>query len=191
MVSPTASPYPMKKSQPLLDHFDAFVAFVRYRTRDPELALDLVQDCLLKALKSDNTPDDEDGLVPWFYRILRHAIIDAHRRSVVRKKTLEGYALELPETASTEDEKAICQCVLKLLPAMPSADAELLRRIDLEGESASDFARAKNRRINTVNVRLWRARRRLRDELQRLCRTCATHGCLDCDCADQTSTPNQ
>jgi RNA polymerase sigma-70 factor (ECF subfamily) len=72
--------------------------------------------------------------------------------------------------------------VLKLLPALPEADAELLRRVDLEGESASELARAAGERVNTVNVRLLRARRRLREQVERTCRACATHGCLDCDC---------
>jgi DNA-directed RNA polymerase specialized sigma24 family protein len=62
------------------------------------------------------------------------------------------------------------------------ADATLLRRIDVEGESASDYARATDTRINTVNVRLLRARRRLREQLEKVCRTCAKHRCLDCEC---------
>jgi DNA-directed RNA polymerase specialized sigma24 family protein len=39
---------------PLLQHLDAFVGFARSRTGDPELAADLVQECLMKALKADN-----------------------------------------------------------------------------------------------------------------------------------------
>jgi len=72
---------------------------------------------------------------------------------------------------------------MKLLPALPEADAELLRRIDLGGESATDIANRTNQRVNTINVRLLRARRRLREQVERVCRTCATHGCLDCDCS--------
>lgn len=59
---------------------------------------------------------------------------------------------------------------------------ELLRRVDLGGESASELARAAGERVNTVNVRLLRARRRLREQVERTCHACATHGCLDCDC---------
>ncbi|HCN31333.1 MAG TPA: RNA polymerase subunit sigma-70, partial [Verrucomicrobiales bacterium] len=33
-----------------------------------------------------------------------------------------------------------------------------------------------------LNVRLLRARRKLREQVERTCRACATHGCLDCDC---------
>ncbi len=170
-------------TSPLLEHLEAFVGFVRSRTGDPELAADLVQDCLLKALKAEQVPDDAEGAVTWFYRVLRHAIIDAHRRRTTRDQALAKLAVELPETLEPEEAGAVCQCVLKLLPVLPEADAELLRRVDLEGESASELARAAGERVNTVNVRLLRARRRLREQVERTCRACATHGCLDCDCA--------
>ena len=65
---------------PLLDHLDQFVSFARSRTGDPELAADLVQECLMKALKAEHMPDEAEGVVTWFYRVLRHAIIDASRR---------------------------------------------------------------------------------------------------------------
>ncbi len=169
-------------TSPLLEHLEAFVGFVRSRTGDPELAADLVQDCLLKALKAEQVPDDAEGAVTWFYRVLRHAIIDAHRRRTTRDQALDKLAVELPETLEPEQAGDVCQCVLKLLPALPEADAELLRRVDLEGESASELARAAGERVNTVNVRLLRARRRLREQVERTCRACATHGCLDCDC---------
>lgn len=167
---------------PLLQHLDAFIGFARQRTGDPELAADLVQECLMKALKADNVPEDAEGVVTWFYRVLRHAIIDAHRRRAVRDQALAKLAHELPETLAPGDEKTLCQCVMKLLPALPAADAELLRRIDLGGESASAIAAETNQRVNTLNVRLLRARRKLRVQVEHVCRTCATHGCLDCDC---------
>jgi RNA polymerase sigma factor (sigma-70 family) len=170
-------------TDPLLQNMDAFIGFVRSRTGDPELAADLVQECLLKALRADKVPEDAEGVVTWFYRILRNAIIDAHRRSNTREVALEKLLHELPESPEKEDEKSICQCVMKLLPEMSEGDAELLRRIDLEGGSATAIATATNERVNTLNVRLLRARRRLREQVERVCRSCATHGCLDCDCA--------
>lgn len=166
----------------LLQHFDAFVGFARSRTGDPELAADLVQECLLKALRSGQVPADSEGVVTWFYRVLRHAIIDAHRRRMTQEKAMPMLRLELPESVSPEDEKTLCQCVMKMLPLLPEADAELLRRIDLGGESPTEIAKATQQRVNTVNVRLLRARQKLRAQVESICRSCATHGCLDCDC---------
>jgi RNA polymerase sigma factor (sigma-70 family) len=169
-------------TEPLLRHLDAFIGFARSRTGDPELAADLVQECFLKALRADHVPADAEGIVTWFYRVLRHAIIDAHRRRTTRDRALEGLAHELPESPGTDDETALCHCITQLFPTLPEADADLLRRVDLEGESVTAIAAATGQRVNTLNVRLLRARRRLREQVERVCRTCATHGCLDCDC---------
>lgn len=173
----------MNAAHPLLQHLDAFLGFARARTGDPELAADLVQECLMKAIKADHMPEDAEGVVTWFYRVLRHAIIDAHRRKTTRDTALEKLAHELPESLAPDDAKTLCQCVMKLLPELPPAEAELLKRVDLNGESPTDIAHASNERVNTLNVRLLRARRRLREQVERVCRTCATHGCLDCECA--------
>jgi RNA polymerase sigma factor (sigma-70 family) len=78
-------------SRLLADHHAAFVGFVRSRTGDPELAEDIVQDSMLKALQTANAPADKEGVVTWFYRILRNAIIDTHRRRGVREKALESW----------------------------------------------------------------------------------------------------
>jgi RNA polymerase sigma factor (sigma-70 family) len=91
-------------TDPLIQHLDAFIGFARSRTGDPELAADLVQECLMKALKADNVPEDAEGVVTWFYRVLRHAIIDAHRRRTTRDQALEKLVHELPEALEPEDE---------------------------------------------------------------------------------------
>lgn len=169
-------------TDPLIQHLDAFMGFARSRTGDPELAADLVQECLMKAIRSDHLPDDAEGVVTWFYRVLRNAIIDAHRKRKVQQQATERLTREMPEAITAEDGRQICQCVMKLMPALPERDAELLRRVDLGDESITEMARERGERVNTLNVRLLRARRRLREQVERTCRTCAVHGCLDCDC---------
>lgn len=178
----TGAFFSLMATDALLQHLNAFVGFARARTGDPELAADLVQECLLKALRADTVPENPEGAVTWFYRILRHAIIDAHRRSNTRNKIAEAFTREPPELPGAHEKEAVCHCVMKLLPALSKNDAELLRRVDLEGESVTEIARAADQRVNTINVRLLRARLRLREQVEQVCRTCSTHGCLDCDC---------
>src|SRR5687768_7982996 len=110
----------------LLDQREAFEAFVRKRTGDPQLAADVVQDCLLKALRSEKQPSEDEGVVPWFYRILRHAIIDAHRRRDASQRALENYAHEANFAPGPEEKRDLCTCVLPLIDALPPDDAALL-----------------------------------------------------------------
>lgn len=175
----------------LLDQREAFEAFVRKRLGDPQLAADVVQDSLLKALRAEKQPTEEEGVIPWFYRILRHAVIDAHRRRDASARALESYALEVNAAPDVEEKRDLCKCVHPLLDSLPPEDAALLRQVDMDGASPTELAAQQGLRVNTMNVRLHRARQKLRTQLETFCRTCATHGCLDCDCDPAEETPGR
>ena len=167
---------------PLIQNLQTFVAFTRKRVGDPHLAEDIVQDSLLKALRSDRKPKAEDDVVAWFYRILRHSIIDLYRRRDVRKNAMERLEKELPEEPDAAAKRVLCQCVKRLLPALPEQYRDLLQRIDLDGATPKEAATALRLTPNNVTVRLHRARQRLRAGLEQTCKICSKHGCLDCTC---------
>jgi RNA polymerase sigma factor (sigma-70 family) len=169
----------------LIENLNAFVAFARKRVGDPELAADLVQDSLLKALKAADQPGDGDGTVTWFYRILRHSIIDLYRRGDVRTRALERLQAELPEQPDATAEQVLCQCVKRLLPGLPVQYRDVLQRVDLEGIAPKEAARSLGLTLNNLNVRLHRARQRLRGKLEATCHVCSKHSCLDCSCGDE------
>lgn len=175
-----------KAEDALIENLNAFVAFARKRVGDPELAADLVQDSLLKALKSADKPGDGEGAVAWFYRILRHSIIDLYRRRDVRDRALERLQAELPEHPDADAERALCQCVKRLLPGLPEQYREVLQRIDLDGTPPKEAASALGLTFNNLNVRLHRARQRLREKVEATCHVCSKHGCLDCSCSSES-----
>ncbi len=174
-----------KVEDALIENLNAFVAFARKRVGDPELAADLVQDSLLKALKSAEKPRDSEGAVTWFYRILRHSIIDLYRRRDVRDRALERLQAELPEQPDAAAERVLCQCFKRLLPGLPEQYRDPLQRVDLDGASPKDAATALGLTLNNLNVRLHRARQRLREKLVATCHVCSKHGCLDCSCEQE------
>ncbi|GAA5483982.1 RNA polymerase sigma factor [Haloferula sargassicola] len=169
-------------SETLLANLDAFTGFARSRLGDADLARDAVQDSLLKAITAERQPSEE-AVVPWFYRILRRTIIDLHRRHDARNRALDRLGDQLGTPADPEEERVLCCCFERLLPDLPESYAELIRRIDLGGERASDLAAERGSNANALTVQHHRARRRLRDLLEGSCKVCASHGCLDCDCA--------
>jgi RNA polymerase sigma-70 factor (ECF subfamily) len=174
-----------KAEAALIENLNAFVAFARQRVGDPELAADLVQDSLLKALKSADKPGDSEGAVTWFYRILRHSIIDLYRRRDVRQRALERLRAEVPEQPDADAERMLCQCVKRLLPGLPDQYRDVLQRIDLDGSSPKEAALALGLTPNNLNVRLHRARQRLREAVEMTCQVCSKHGCLDCSCGTE------
>lgn len=167
---------------PLIKNLQTFVAFTRKRVGDQHLAEDIVQDSLLKALRSDRKPAPGDDVVTWFYRILRHSIIDLYRRRDVRIQALDRLQKELPDQPDAATQRVICQCIKRLLPNLPEQYREALQRIDLDGDSLKETAAALGLTLNNLTVRLHRARQKLRVALEQTCKVCSKHGCLDCTC---------
>ena len=166
----------------LTGNVQAFTAFARKRLREPSLAEDVVQESLLKALRAHRKPAPDQNVVAWFYRILRRSIIDLYRTESARTRSLEKLAASLPEAPALTDERLICQCIKRLLPGLSAADQALLKQIDLQGTAPRQAAKELGLTLTALNVRLHRARLRLRKQLERNCRLCSRHGCLDCTC---------
>ncbi len=168
----------------LLANLKTFVAFARKRVGDAHLAEDVVQESLVKALASAKQPGKTEDTTAWFYRILRRTIIDLYRRHDAHKRALERFQHELPDGPSAREEKLLCQCFKRLLPAVPEQYRELLQRIDLDGADVREVAAELGLSRNNLTVRLHRARKHLREALTRNCRACSRHGCLDCTCGE-------
>lgn len=168
---------------------DRFIAFVRARVADPQLAEDIVQDALLRAVRSIDEVRDDERIVPWFYRILRNGIVDAYRRRSVREgRTVSlGNELDLPDEPSDADSIALCECFRPLIPSLKPEYGELI-----ESELAEEPTAAAAQRLaitpNNLKVRRHRARRALRRRIEETCRVCAEHGCLDCTCPAAPTT---
>jgi RNA polymerase sigma-70 factor (ECF subfamily) len=181
------SPQPNPKDaaqvpQPLLDRQNEFLGFLRARLGTEEAARDALQSAYVKALEKAHAIRDDESAVAWFYRLLRNALIDAHRRQQVEQTSLEH---QQPEAQDEELFRAVCTCVGGVIETLKPEYKDLLRRVDLEGASAADAARATGITANNAGVRLHRARAALRDKLKVVCGACARHGCLDCRCQNQ------
>jgi RNA polymerase sigma-70 factor (ECF subfamily) len=163
----------------LLDTREQFLGYIRKRIDDAALAEDILQDCLLRALRAAPELRDEDRLIPWFYRVLQNAIVDAYRRRSVEQSRV--VAAEIPEVAAEPEHDAeLCACFERLIPTLKPEYAVVLRAAELHGEQPEQLAARLGITTNNLKVRRHRARQALRQKLEETCRTCADHGCLDC-----------
>lgn len=167
----------------LLEYVDEYLGFARKRLRDPELAADVVQESMLKALRAEAQIKEEEKTKAWFYRILRRTIIDLYRRRDARDRALAALEHELNAPLDTEEDGVVCACMERLVPTMTPQYADLIRQIDLNEAKPEDVAVSLGISKNNLNVRIHRARQQLRRRLEETCRVCAKHGCLDCHCA--------
>jgi RNA polymerase sigma factor (sigma-70 family) len=160
-----------------------FLAFIERRVHDRALAEDILQAAFVRGLERIDQVRDDESVVAWFYRLLRNAIVDHHRRTGTATRGKERMATmnDVAEIAP-DDREAVCACLGPLAAALPADQAQAIRRVDLEGAAVKDFAAEVGITANNAGVRLFRARENLRRAVARCCGTCAEHGCADCTC---------
>jgi len=177
--NPAVSPEILRS---LVDNHARFLAFLERRLGRRDLAEDILQDAFVRGIDRAGTIREGESATAWFYRLLRNALVDHHRRSDAERRALDAVAAE-PEAAPDDELMGVvCGCVGSLVGTLKPEYAEALRRVDLGGESVQRYATEVGITPNNASVRLFRARESLRKRLSQSCGTCATHGCLDCHC---------
>ena len=145
--------------------------------RDPDLAHDLVQETLLRAMVAWDSFQPGSNLRAWLFRILTNAFINGYRK----RRRHQRFATERPgdalialygrdqdRTDDLEDELVgdeLCDEVKSALDRLGPEYRDVVERADLKGEKYKDIADALRVPIGTVMSRLFRARRVLETEL--------------------------
>lgn len=172
----------------LVDNHRRFQSFLTKRVGSKEVAEDLLQQCLKKAVETPPASVEEVGIVAWFYKVLKNTLTDYYRAQASEDKKHDDFHNTLGVHGKTkvaaidEIETAVCECINSLLPTLKDNYADLIQKIDLGGESISSVSRELGVTENNLTVRLHRARRALKVSLERTCGTCTEHGCLNCTC---------
>lgn len=162
------------------------LGFLQRRLGSAEEAEDVFQTFVLRAIERSAQLRDVRMVRGWLSRVLATTIADHQRRAIKRRQQeavmspddLENFSAEL----DAELDEAVCNCLYKLLPTIKPEYAELIRRVDLLGESRGRVAAHLGVTLNNVTVRLHRGRQALKKRLEEMCLTCPIHGVLDCGC---------
>lgn len=162
-----------------------FLEFLERRTGSRAEAEDVLQAAFVRTLERGVELRSGESAVAWFYRVLRNALIDRARAGAARERAHAAVASEADEIDDPELHAEACRCVLDLLPTLKDDQARMLRRVDLERTPVQEVAGELGITPNAASVRLHRARQALLGEVRRSCRTCASHGCLDCTCGSR------
>jgi RNA polymerase sigma factor (sigma-70 family) len=167
----------------LVENHRAFLSFLERRLGRRDVAEDVLQDAFVRtADRLDSVP--EEALIPWFYRVLRNAAVDRHRRHGSEERALAALARELDDAVEPPPEvhAEVCACVRRLAATLKPEYAEALAAVDVDGQPVKAYAERAGLSATNAGVRLFRARAALRRRLAESCGTCADHGCLDCSC---------
>ena len=174
--------------QILVDSHSAFIAFLRSHVGSQEVAEDILQQGLVRAVEKQQDLEIHENVVAWFYTVLRNLIADHYRSVGATDRKLQRFLSE--EVTHRDDRsvlegefgKAICGCLAGLIDLLNPDYVDVIRRIDFNGEELGSAATALGISPGNLSVRLHRARQALKKSLVRACGTCTEHKCLDCSC---------
>lgn len=169
-------------SEQIVSYIDRLTAYAQSRVADKDLAADAVQEAVTKAVKASANLKDEDKLLPWLYTILRNTIAD-----LTKKQGREIATADFPDTlaVSTKEERdSICGCFKPLIASLPSDYGSIIRDVDLEEQPREEVAQRLGITVTNLNVKIHRAREKLREAIEQSCNMCAKHGCLNCTCGN-------
>ena len=103
--------------QVLLANHRRFLRFLEPRVGSREAAEDILQAAFVKGLTRAEDLRDGESAVAWFYRLLRNALIDHHRRRAAEQRRLAVRAERAQEPAEDEAlRETVCRCVEELIP---------------------------------------------------------------------------
>lgn len=152
-----------------------YLTYLRRRVNDPDTAEDLLQDFNLKVIQASRRTSTIHNTDAWLSRVLRNTLFDHYRRCDARRRADAAHAVHvtvLPASDSFEpDAVEVGSDGLQLaeiegaLERIRPDQAELLRALYLHDQPRERLARELNITIGTLNVRVLRARRALRDAL--------------------------
>ena len=139
-------------------------------TEHLEVAEDLVQDTLLKAMETWPFHTIPENPSAWLYKVAKNKAIDFIRSRQTEIKTKEGYHQHIErdfQKAFAEDE--INDSVLRMMfacchPAIPSESQVAVTLKTLGGLGTAEIAHAFLTNEETIAKRIYRAKAKIREE---------------------------
>lgn len=164
------------------EHYGLVLKIVRGhlpRRMDEE---DLAQMIFVKVFQKLEQYNGSAPLSHWISRIAVNTCLNELRSEKVRPElrwadlneneaSALDRVLEQKEEASADEQSATRELAAKLLQTLSPLDRAILTLIDLEGRTVAEAAEATGSNAGVVKIRAFRARRKLRKELERLERT--------------------
>jgi RNA polymerase sigma-70 factor (ECF subfamily) len=145
--------------------------WVRGRVSDPELVHEICQDALLKALRARKSLKDLSKFSTWLYRIATNVLRDhlrKKRRSAARVELsdeLDAVPAEKGPTDPLRDREET-ELLLAAVRALPHRYREPLLLRHAEDLPYAEIGRILKITENAVQVRIFRARKMLRERLE-------------------------
>ncbi len=146
---------------------------IRSRLADHAAAEDVLQEVALAAIAQTSRPVDPDKIAPWLYRIALRKVINHHRSMGRRRRLIEnaiGAGKAKEESREVGPGEWLMQSesrtsVATAMRSLPDHDRQILMLKYTEGWGYHELAQHLGISVKTVEYRLLKARRLLRQRL--------------------------
>jgi RNA polymerase sigma-70 factor (ECF subfamily) len=153
------------------DTLDRLRAFVATRVGDREVAADITQDVIVRSIAS-GALERVDNPVAWLYRSARNAVIDHHRTRHRHEPIVDPDRWSEPETIDgtpNDATRELSRCLQPLIEQLAPIARDALVSVDIEGRTHRHAADALGLSVSGMKSRVQRARRDLKQLLERCC----------------------
>jgi RNA polymerase sigma factor (sigma-70 family) len=151
----------------LLAHLPRLRRYAIALSRDANLADDLVQECVEKALRNREALNQQSHVSGWLRSILHNLYLDALRRERRRGISVDWHdSANLVELSVAPADRSAARELQQAMGELSIEHRQILLLVGLEGRSYRDVATELNIPIGTVMSRLARARAQLRLALE-------------------------
>jgi RNA polymerase sigma-70 factor, ECF subfamily len=147
------------------------LAFLLKRTRDPEVAMDLMAETFAAALLvlADRPPDIDGSAAPWLLAIARNAMVDSFRRGTVESAARRRLALEPVQIDDSDIDRVVrmaaeTDLLIVLADELPADQFDALRARILDEHGYEQIARRLRCSEAVVRKRVSRAIGALREK---------------------------
>ena len=153
------------------DTLDRIRAFIAGRVGDREVAADITQDIVVRSIAS-GALERVDNPVAWLYQSARNAVID-HYRTHHSHESIDNDDRwpdrESSDGGPNDATRELSKCLQPLLAQLPPTARDALERVDIEGHTHQQSADALGLSVSGMKSRVQRARRELKELLERCC----------------------
>jgi RNA polymerase sigma-70 factor (ECF subfamily) len=149
-------------------HAESLLRFLQYRTGDLALAEDLLADTFERVLTARRPFDRRRASEKtWLYAIAVNVLRDTARRSAAGKRAVERMLAGQPTTSGADMSEPLerRETVRHALECLSQEEREVIGLRFGAELTVPEIAKVTRQRLTTVEGRLYRALRKLRDEL--------------------------
>ena len=148
------------------EHAQALFGFLAYRTGDRSLAEDLLADTFERAYSARSRFDRRRASEKtWLYSIALNLVRDHHRRLAAEGRALESVGARATEQAGELERLETRDVLARALAALAPEERDALALRFGADLTVPEIARLTGNPLTTVEGRVYRALRKLRDQL--------------------------